>query len=254
MEIRKVELDISKTLEENAEMYYEKAKKLKSKVRGAEEIIEKTKRKLENLKEKKTVFLKKKKVKEEERKKEWYEKFRWFFSSSGFLCIGGRDATTNDIIVKKHADKGDLVFHTQMAGSPFFIIKAEGKKVDEETKEEAAQATASYSKAWKEGIGSAEVYCINPEQVKKELGLPKGSFMIHGQREYFKPELSVAVGFTDMIIGGPVSAIIKRTNKYVVLKQGYKKSGEIVKFIKKKIGGSEDEIQKFVPAGGSSIK
>ena len=29
--------------------------------------------------------------------KEWYEKFRWFYSSEGFLCIGGRDSTTNDI-------------------------------------------------------------------------------------------------------------------------------------------------------------
>ena len=115
--------------------------------------------------------IKKKKLKEViTRKKKWYEKFRWFVSSEGFLCIGGRDATTNDILVKKHMEKGDLVFHTQLAGSPFFIIKSEGKKIGKKTIEEAAQATASYSRAWKHGFTVTEVYYITPEQVKKEIG------------------------------------------------------------------------------------
>ena len=30
-----------------------------------------------------------------------YMKFRWFISSDGFLCLGGRDATSNEIIIKK---------------------------------------------------------------------------------------------------------------------------------------------------------
>ena len=34
-------------------------------------------------------------------KKEWYDKFLWFFSSEGFLCIAGRDAATNEVVVKK---------------------------------------------------------------------------------------------------------------------------------------------------------
>ncbi len=249
----KVEIDISKSLEENAAAYYERAKKLKAKIKGVEKIIEEAKRKLKNLEAKKSIQKKKAEPKKEERKKEWYEKFRWFFSSGGFLCIGGRDATTNDIIIKKYAEDGDLIFHTDIIGSPFFVIRGEGKKIDEETIKEAAQATASYSRAWREGFGTTEVYCIGPEQVKKELGLPKGTFMIHGQRKYFKPELIVAIGFTDKIIGGPPSAIIKKTDKYVLLKPGDKKTAEIVLFIKKVVGGSADEIQGFIPAGGCAI-
>ena len=62
------------------------------------------------------------------RKKEWFEKFRWFFTSDNMLVIAGRDATTNEIVVKKHTDKHDLIFHTEMAGSPFGVFKTEGKK------------------------------------------------------------------------------------------------------------------------------
>jgi len=47
--------------------------------------------------------------------KEWYEKFRWFISSDDFLILGGRDATSNEIVIKKHTEKNDLVFHR-----PFF--------------------------------------------------------------------------------------------------------------------------------------
>jgi predicted ribosome quality control (RQC) complex YloA/Tae2 family protein len=34
--------------------------------------------------------------------REWYEKFRWFVSSGGKLAVGGRDAQSNTILVKRH--------------------------------------------------------------------------------------------------------------------------------------------------------
>ena len=98
------------------------------------------------------------------------------------------------MIIKKYAEKGDLIFHTELAGSPFFLIKAEGKEIPSQTKEETAQATASFSRAWNQGLTTAEVYAIAPDQVKKELGLPKGAFMIHGKREYFKPVIKLYIG------------------------------------------------------------
>ncbi|MBI5797651.1 DUF814 domain-containing protein, partial [Candidatus Woesearchaeota archaeon] len=97
-------------------------------------------------------------------------------------------------IIKKHAEPGDLVFHTDLAGSPFFVIKAQGKIITQKTKEETAQATASFSRAWNQGLTTAEVYAIAPNQVQKEFGLPKGSFMIHGKREYFTPIVRLYIG------------------------------------------------------------
>ena len=79
-----------------------------------------TKHKLELLLKQESKFLEETAVKQANRqkKREWYEKFHWFFSSEGFLCVGGKDATSNEVIIKKHLEKNDLVLHTDMAGSP----------------------------------------------------------------------------------------------------------------------------------------
>ncbi|MDP2908124.1 MAG: NFACT RNA binding domain-containing protein [Nanoarchaeota archaeon] len=248
----KVEIDITKTVEQNAAFYYEKAKKSKKKILGAEQALQQTQKKLLTIKPE----IKKKDLKEVIiKKKKWYEKFRWFTSSEGFLCIGGRDATTNDIIVRKQMQKEDLVLHTEIVGSPFFLIKSEGKTIGVKTIEEAAQATASYSRAWKHGITITDVYCVKPEQVKKELGLPKGTFMIHGQRNYFKPVLQLAIGKKDdIIIGGPVTAITHQTKNYLIIDQGDMKTSDMAKSIKAKLGGTLEEIQSFLPPGRGRIK
>lgn len=209
----KLLLDTTKSLEENATVYFEKSKKAKRKLEGIEKTIELTKKKLLQEKE----IQKEQKVYLTPPQKKWFMKFRWFISSDGFLCIGGKDATTNEIIIKKHMEKGDLVFHTDLAGSPFFVIKAEGKEIPQRTKEETAQATASFSRAWNQGLTTAEVYAISPEQVKKELGLPKGAFMIHGKREYFKPIIKLYIGLNkeNYIECSPVQKdfLLKQTGK-----------------------------------------
>ena len=113
-------LDIRKSIEENASVYFEKSKKDKKKIIGARKAVEMYKSKLGGLKQEK---IKEKAVVKKKVKKDWYEKFRWFISSDDYLVIGGRDATTNEIVIKKYTEKNDLVFHTDMAGSPFVVIK-----------------------------------------------------------------------------------------------------------------------------------
>ncbi|MBS3107773.1 DUF814 domain-containing protein [Candidatus Woesearchaeota archaeon] len=251
-----VDIDLSKNIEQNAEFYYENAKKAKRKIENTEKALAKTREKYNILLEKKELAISQVKVKEKKviKDKKWYHNFRWFFSSEDFLVVGGRDATTNDIIIKKYLDKGDLVFHTELAGSPFFVIKSLGKEIGKKTIEEAAQATALYSRAWRTGAGTADVYCISPDQVKKELGLPKGAFMIYGKRNYFRPVLEMAIGNVNgEIIGGPIDSVKTKTNKYVILKPGDIKPGQLIKNIRAKIEGDLEEIQKFLPPGNSSL-
>jgi len=254
----KIKLDAAKSLESNAEIYFELAKKAKRKIAGTEEAIEKLKEKLEKFK--KEEVKEQKKVEKVERKKEWYEKFHWFFSSEGFLCIGGRDATSNEIVIKKHTDKEDLVFHTDIAGSPFFVIKSEGKKVGEATMKETAQAAAVYSRAWKAGISTVEVFMINPEQVSKEAKageyMAKGAFMIYGKKlKHFNPDLKLAIGIKDnRIIGGAADAVKKNADKSVIVIQGKGKTSAVAKKIQKKLkGGDLDDIIRMLPAGGCEI-
>ena len=190
----KIRIDTTKSIEDNATFYYDKSKKARRKLEGLKIAIENTKKKIENMESQpKRVQIQYKDPPE----KKWYMKFRWFTSSDGFLCIGGRDAMTNEIIIKKHTDPGDLVFHTENPGSPFFVIKAEGKEIPNATKKETAIATAAFSRAWREGLGTTEVYAISPDQVKKDEGLAKGSFMIHGKREYFRPIIKLYLGIVN---------------------------------------------------------
>ena len=249
----KVTLTVNKSISENAAFYYEQAKRAKKKIVGAKESIKKTEKEIEKLKTTKKYEIKKQKekTKEQKVKREWYEKFHWFTSSDGFLCVGGRDATSNEIIVKKHVEKNDLVFHTEMPGSPFFVIKADNE-IPKQTKEETAIATASYSKAWKLGLGTAEVFSFTKEQITKAP--KKGSFFVHGKRESYNVELKLAIGIKeDKIIGGPLSAIKKQTNKFLVITPGHEKSSDIAKKIQHKLSGSLEDIQRFIPSGKSSL-
>ncbi|MBU0471640.1 MAG: DUF814 domain-containing protein, partial [Nanoarchaeota archaeon] len=175
----RITLDFRKTVEQNASDYFEKSKKAKKKLKGAMKALLKTKEKLKITESKEVVP--EKPIIRKIKKKEWYEKFRWFVSSDGFLIIAGRDATTNEIVIKKHTDKEDLVLHTDMAGSPFVVVKAEGKEIPKTTLQEACDFTADYSRGWKEGLSTLAVFYVKPEQVTKEANtgesLPKGAFM-----------------------------------------------------------------------------
>ena len=264
-----IALDIRKNLNENAAYYFEKSKKAKKKLVGARNTVEQAMKRLESLemdKEKEEYEAKERKeneLKNPKPKKEWHENFRWFISSEGFLCIGGRDATTNDILVKKHLDKEDIVFHTEAPGSPFFIVKTLGKKPGDATLNEAAQATAAYSRSWRVGIGTAEVYWVNPDQISKTAAagehLAKGSFMVHGKRNYYNPRMEIAVGITKegRIMGAPLSAVKQHCTAYVELVQGSEKASDLAKKIQKKIKADNvelDEIIKVIPSGGAQLK
>jgi predicted ribosome quality control (RQC) complex YloA/Tae2 family protein len=251
----KITLKLDKSVEQNAEVYFEKAKKEKRKLEGAMVALNKSLIELEKAKKKEEISMKEaeEKIKEVRREKEWYEKFHWFVSSEGFLCIGGRDATTNEVVIKKYTEQHDLVFHTDIAGSPFFVIKTESRKVGEATLNEVSQATACYSKAWKLGLSVVDVFYVNPEQVSKTAKpgeyIPRGAFMIYGKKNYIRPEMKLAIGIkAGRIIGGAVNAVKKEADDYVIIKQGKEKASSIAKKIRSKLGkGDLDEIIRFLP-------
>ena len=255
-------LDLTKSIDENAAVYFEKAKKIKKKIEGAEKALNESLKKLVQLEEKKEkiVHEKSKREKLKERKQEWYEKFRWFLSSEGFLVIGGRDATSNEIVVKKHTEANDLVFHTDMAGSPFFVVKSDGREIGEKTKEEAADATCTFSRAWKLGLQTSSVFYVSPEQVSKKTKageyMGKGAFMVYGKTNYISNKINLAVGVTkqQQIMSGPLDAVKANCGHYVVLEQGNEKASAVAKYIQHKINGSIDEIIRALPAGMFRVK
>jgi hypothetical protein len=201
------------------------------------------------------------------RKKKWFEKFRWFISSEGFLVIGGRDATTNEIVVRKHMEEDDLYCHADVHGAPHIIIK-KGKKASEKTIFEACQFAVSMSKAWSEGIFSADAFYADPNQVTKKAPsgeyLGKGAFMVYGKRNWMRGiPLKLAVGVVnyegeDLIMCSPVDALKAHTNKYIIIKPGRTKKSDFAKKIAKifeKWGYKVelDDLMQVLPPGDGDI-
>lgn len=249
----KITLDLSKSLQENAAIYFEKAKKAKRKLEGLERAMKISEKRIKKHKE----IVQEVKI---IRKMHWYEKFRWFFSSDGFLCVGGRDATTNEMIIKKHTQPRDLVFHTDMAGSPFIVIKAEGKEIPQTTIEEAAQYTASMSRAWKNGLASLEVFHVKPEQVTKEANagesLSRGAFMIRGETTYLRPnlELSACLLEDKRLMIAPRASCEKHDGNLRII-PGTQKVSDAAKFLRKLLPGNYDldEAIRLLPPGPVKI-
>lgn len=200
-----IPLDIRYSLNENInKFFYDKSKKAKRKIPGAKETIERFTKLVE---EEKQAEAEKEAAKQAQkfkrRKKEWFEKFRWFVSSDGYLVLGGRDATSNEALFAKYTRPNDLFFHSDAPGAPVVIVRnkrdASSKDIPAQTLKEAASFGVAYSRSWREGLNAADIYCIPPDQVTKippsgEF-LPKGSFIIRGERTHFKNvKLEIALG------------------------------------------------------------
>ncbi len=191
------------------------------------------------------------------REKAWFERYRWFITSDGLLAIGGRDSTSNSTIIRKHMKDNDIVFHADIPGSPFFILKDAGPKM-EKSINETAQAVASYSRAWKEGFTSMDAYWVEPKQVKAQapsgMYLPKGSFLIEGKKNYIKDlEIKIAIGARQIedgiaVMGGPPSAVKKNTLAYVVLEPDRDTIGETAKKVKTNLVKMAQEKSKLFKA------
>ncbi len=261
-------IDATTPIPENAEVYYEKAKKAKRKINGVHIAIEKTKKEIEKAKNKKEIEMERVTLPEKRVKKElkWYEKLRWFLSSDGFLVIGGRDANTNEMVVKKYMENNDIYFHSDIHGAPSVIIKSEGKEIPETTINEAASFAASYSSAWSKGFGSQDVYWVHPDQVSKtpQSGefVAKGAFIIRGSRNYIRAAtLLIAVGVVDYegqrVMAGPLDAVKKYTDNYIIIKPGYTKKEALARDILRKIDEERiftlEDMVRVLPSGKADI-
>jgi len=278
-------INLRRSLFENANQYYESGKKSKLKIAGAQAALEESKKRqkqieeelarAEELKTLKPTEIMDALAKRKVESKEWYEKFRWFTSSDGFLVVAGKDTVSNEVLVKKYTSKEDVVFHAEISGAPFTVVKSEGKSIPESTLREAGEFAASFSRAWRENAGSADVYWVNVDQLSKSGPsgefVPHGAFAVVGKRNWMRNvPLRVAIGIIvneeTRFIGGPLEAVKAKTKNYVVLMPGDYAGKEFLKQIlrllmlklpkeriEKTRKTSIEQIREFVPYTRGSI-
>ena len=283
IEIAGEQVKMHPSLAKASSMLFARAKEMERGSASIEEARAKILAQIEKLRSE-TAAIHKKVIVKEHISKEWYERYRWFITTDGLLVIGGRDASSNSALIRKHLTEHDIVFHAEVHGSPFFIIKnaatfsATQEGTISSSLYQVAQATISFSRAWKDGLSSADAYWVMPEQVKKGAPtgqfLPKGSFVIEGKRNYLKGvELRLAIGIMQLnnretVLCGPEEAIRKHSIFYAVLLQGgmdpmnaaKKVKSEFVKIADDNIKIAEsikhislDEFVRALPTGQSRL-
>ena len=295
----RVTVDVSMGVEKNADRLYTEAKRIEEKKEGALAAIEDTREELAAVKKRRDAWEADDEEDDEEddgedvdwlsrqsipirQPEHWYERFRWFETSDGFLVVGGRNADQNEDLVKKYLSKHDRFFHAQAHGGPVTVLKASrpsepSNPVDfpDSTLEEAAQFAVAYSSVWKDGRHAGDAYMVTPDQVSKtpESGeyLEKGGFVIRGDRTYFRDcEARLAVGIRcegeTRVIGGPPTAIEPQAETTITLEPGRYAQNDAAKmcyrefktrfadqsFLRKT--ASPDRIQEFLPPGGSELR
>jgi len=274
MEVEGFELSFKphESLMSNVSSFYDELKELKRRLEASRRALADLEAKLASLAEREFEVAREVegKIRKRREPKHWYERYLWFRSSDGFLVVAGRDASQNESLVRRYLEDKDLFFHADVVGAAAVIVKCEGKEVPRTTIEEAAQFAACYSKAWKAGFASIDVYWVYGEQVSKTPPsgeyLPRGSFMIRGDRNYLRGvELKLAVGLVirdgeALVLSGPPSAIAKEAVAYVTLIPGDEEKGRTAKRIARIFGehlralGLEgavavDEVVKVLPPG-----
>ncbi|MGA1873678.1 MAG: NFACT RNA binding domain-containing protein, partial [Thermoplasmatota archaeon] len=255
-----VDLETSLDLNQNADLLYTRSKTARKKIEGIEAALRSSRDKLERARR----DIEDREDGESIRKlrRFWFESYRWCFTSSRILIIGGRDAKTNERIVKKYMRDSDLYAHADLSGASSVILRVDkDREADEASKEQAVHFSILNSKAWHAKVGSAGGYWVLPDQVSRtpQSGefLAKGSFVIRGKKNFVeKLPMEGAVGTVYVegvpkVMFGPVDAVKEICQgNILLLRPGRTKKSDIAKVIAKELGGELDQVMSVLPPGG----
>ena len=252
-----IKIYFTRTAQKNADEHFERSKKFALKIEGARKAVITLERLLaaarNDVHEKKTKVLR-------ITKKEWYEKFHWFFTSGNLLAVGGRDAKQNELVVSRHFESNDRFFHADIFGASVVVLKG-GEGSGPIDREEAAWFAACYSSAWKNMSRTVDVYSVGYGQVSKSTAkgsLGSGSFLISGEREWFRSiPLSLAMFVKDDKLHSVPLQVAARlgVEKYAAIEQGKLKKSEAAKKVSKITGFDNiDTIIQQLPAGTFNVR
>ena len=258
-----IQLDYTKGIDANASDIYAQGKEIGDKSARAEEALKESveayNKKLKGIT--KAQMAKANRV--APTKQFWFERYKWFVTSEGKLVIAGKDAHTNDNIVRKHLKDTDVYAHADLHGAPSTILK-DGQKASDSDLREACNFALAQSKGWVAALTDGSAYWVYPDQVSKtpEAGefVPRGAFIIRGKRNYeHHLPIELAVGEVlyqkeRKVMCGPVDAVKAQSEKYFVIVPGRGKAGKTAALMAKELDVPEEEVSRILPPGDCEIK
>jgi len=248
----KILIDKKKSLEANASSYFDKSKEMDRKAERTKEVIAS-----------KPVSKPKKKI-IKNKNMEWFERFRWFITTDGEIAVAGKDARSNEQVVKKYLKVNDRYAHADIHGAPSVVVKnVNGVQPSELSMLEACNFSLSYSKAWGARVSGGHSFWVENDKVSKTPNtgefLAKGAFVIRGKRNWNRNlELNVAIGLISYdgnlkFMGGPISSVEKHSEKYVIFRPGFTERRVVIRRLSEAFSAESTDIEKLLPSGGFDL-
>jgi predicted ribosome quality control (RQC) complex YloA/Tae2 family protein len=262
-----VPLDVDRPLRESAQAFFEESKRIRGKLEGAEAALKDTAQKLGAPASQPPA----RRVTVEagpRRKARWFERYRWFISSEGAIVIAGRDASSNDLIVRRHLKDGDVYVHADLHGAASVVVKHPepgNPPIGEATLREAAQWAVAFSKAWRAGLASATAFWVPNDQVSKSAAsgefVAKGAWVVHGTKHILRDlPMELALGTVtyegeSLWTVAPPSAVRARGAIRALLAPGVERERDAVEVeLTRELGLPRSRLQALLPAGGIEVR
>jgi hypothetical protein len=177
--------------------------------------------------------------------------------------VAGRDATSNDRVVKRYLKQDDRYAHADIHGAPSVVVKHGAKSPSKAAMEEACRFSLACSRAWGAGVASGHAYWVEQDQVSKTPPtgefLPKGAFMLRGRRNWHRNlPVELALGEIEWdgalkLMAGPVAAVQTRGRRWVTLKPGFTERKVLLAQLATAFEQSREAIEKLLPGGKYEI-
>ncbi len=185
-----------------------------------------------------------------------YKQYRWFFTSSDKLVIGGKSAEQNEsFLVKLKKQKINYtIMHTASPGSPFSVILSKKSSAKEDI-EQAAIFTASFSKQWKLKKKKAEIHIFKLSQLYKTKEMKTGTFGVKGKIKKIQAPLQLALVKQKNKLRAIPETAIKQKNKILlrIIPGDIEKTLLLEKLQSHLPSFSKEEILSALPSGGIKI-
>ncbi len=198
----------------------------------------------------------------------WFEKHRWFLTSERVLVIGGRDAASNDLLVRRYLKPDDRYVHADIHGAPSVIVKHPppgSPPVGESTMLEACQWGVCFSKAWRAGLASASAFWVSADQVSKAGAsgefVPRGAWVIHGTKQILKDlPTELAIGTIELegeerwTAAPPKAVEALGQVRFLITPGEERERGEREIALARELGLARSRLQGLLPAGGIEFR
>ena len=266
-----VELMVARPPRASAQRLFEEAKRLQGKAAGARTALAETEARLERHSASTTARPESVAPAKTTRPRaaRWYSRFRWFLSSDGLIVVAGRDAASNDHVVRRHLGDRDLYLHADIHGAASVVVKAPERTtqtIPERTLEEAGRWAVAFSKAWRAGLASADAFWVNADQVSKTPMsgefVARGAWVVHGTK-HFLHDLPLELALGTVHLEGeaeswtvaPQSALRARGSVRFLLTPGEERERPEREIeLARATGLSRSALQSLLPAGGVNVR